>query len=154
MVVAEEAASTVGEVASAVADTSAAELRVRAMAEEVRVLLVREAIVVEPPGVPMELTDRDDLVELTERDPARMAAGHTVARATARDTLARMVAGLQRHQQVHVPVQVLMAAQTQPQPREITARLALIAARPQGTLRQQPVAETLRRQHPAPPAEW
>jgi hypothetical protein len=147
MVVAEEAVSMV--VDSAVADAPAAEPHALAMAEEARGL--------GPPGptgaeaalrAPMELTERGD--------PAHTAAGHTVARPTARDILVRMAAGLRRHQRVHVTVQLLIAAQTQRQPREITARLALalIAARPQGTPRRQPTAETLRRQHPAPLAGW
>ncbi len=155
MVVAEEAASMAAEVDSAVADTPAA-VRARAMAAVARVLELPEPIGAELAGVPMELTDREDLVELTERDPARTAAGHTAVQPTARDTLARMVAGLRRGQQVHVTVQRLTAAQTQRQPREITALLVLArtAARPQGTLRRQPTAETLRCQHPAPLAGW
>lgn len=157
MVVAEEAASTVVEVALAVADTSAGELRARAMEVEVRVSGLPEPIGAEAAlRAPMELTDRDDLVELTERrDPERTAAGHMVAQPIARDTLARMEAGLRLRQQVHVTVQLLIATQTQRQPREITARLALrpIGALLLETLRQQPTEETLQRQHPAPLAE-
>jgi hypothetical protein len=149
MVVAGVAADSTGvAVGSAVADISAAELR----AEVERVLGLPEPIEAELADVPMELTD--DLVEPTERgDPA---AGHTVARPTARDTLALTVAGLRARQQVHVMVRLLMATQTQREPREITALLALtlIAGRPQEALRQQPTAETLRHQHPAPLAEW
>jgi hypothetical protein len=147
MVVAAEAASMAAEVDSAVADTPAA-VRARAMAVA-RVLELPEPIGAELAGVPMERTE--DLVELTERDPAPTAAGHTAVRPTARDTLARMVAGPRRGQQVHATVQRLTAAQTQRQPREITALpvLALTAARAQGTLRRQPTEETLRCQRPA-----
>jgi hypothetical protein len=142
MVVAAVAADSTGvAVGSAVADISAAELR----AEVERVLGLPEPIEAELADVPMELTERGD-----------PAAGHTVARPTARDTLALTVAGLRARQQVHVMVRLLMATQTQREPREITALLALtlIAGRPQEALRQQPTAETLRHQHPAPLAEW
>jgi len=150
---AEVAASTVAVVGSAAGDTSEVELRGPATVEVARVLGLLEPIGAAALRAPMELTDRRDLVELTDRrDPARTAAGHTVALPTARDTLARMVAGLRRHQQVHVTVQLLITAQTQRQPREITAllALALMAARPQGTRRRQPTAEALRL--PGPPA--
>jgi hypothetical protein len=154
MVAAEAGASTVVEVASAEADISAAELRARAMVEEARVLLPPEDIVAERPRVPMGLTGRVDLAEPTGRDGlVLMAAGHTVALRTARGTLVRTAAGQRRRQRVHVMVQLPMAAQTQRQPREITARLALtpIAERP-GTLQQQPTAEALQRQGRVPPA--
>ena len=154
MVAAEAEASTVVEVASAEADISAEELRVRAMVEEARVLLPLEAILAERPRVPMGLTGRVDLPELTGRHGlVLMAGGHTVALRTARDTLVRTAAGRRRRQQVHVMVQLPMAAQTQRQPREITARLALtpIAGR-LGTLQQQPTAEALQRQYRVPPA--
>jgi hypothetical protein len=152
MVVAGGAAPTAADsTVVAVAHISAEELR----AEVERVLGLPEPTGAERADVLMELTD--DLVEPMERgDPARTAAGHTVVRPTARDTLVRMVAGLRARQQVHVMAQLLMDAQTQRQPREITALLALtlIAARPQETLRQQRTAETPRPQHPAPLAEW
>src|SRR5580704_358151 len=144
---AEEAASTVVGVASAVVDTSAAEVRARAMAAEARVLLLPEDIVEERRRVLMVLMDRGDQAEPTERgDLARTAAGRMVALPTVRDTLALMAAGLPRHQQVHVTVQLLTVAQTQRQPHEITARLALtlIVARLPGTPRRPATAETPR----------
>jgi hypothetical protein len=153
---AEVAASTVAVVDSGAGDTSEVEVRGPVTVEVGRVLGLPVPIGAEAALLaPMELTDRRDLVELTDRpDPARTAADHTVARPTVRDTLARMVAGLRRHQQAHVTVQLLVTAQTQRQPREITAllALALIAARPQGTLRRQPTAEALRL--PGRPAGW
>jgi hypothetical protein len=149
-------ASTVAVVGSAAGGTSEVELRGPATVEVARVLGLPEPIGAEAAlRAPMELTDRRDLVELTDRRaPARTAAGHMVARPTARDTLGHMAAGLRRHHLVHVTVQLLITAQTQRQPREITALLALapIAARPQGTLRRQPTAEALRL--PGRPAGW
>jgi hypothetical protein len=144
---AEVEASTVAVVGSAAGGTSEVELRGPATVEVARVLGLPEPIGAEAAlRAPMELTDR--------RAPARTAAGHTVARPTARDTLGHMAAGLRRHHLVHVTVQLLITAQTQRQPREITALLALapIAARPQGTLRRQPTAEALRL--PGRPAGW
>jgi len=156
MVVVAAAVFMAAEVDSAVADTPAAAVRARALAAVARVLELPEPIGAELAGVPMELTDREDLVEPTERDPAHTAAGHTAVRPTARDTRARMAAGPRRGQPVHVTVQRLTAAQTRQQPREITALLvlALTAARTQGTLRQQPTEGTLRCQHPALRAAW
>jgi hypothetical protein len=144
---AEVEASTVAVVGSAAGGTSEVELRGPATVEVARVLGLPEPIGEEAAlRAPIELTDR--------RAPARTAAGHMVARPTARDTLGHMAAGLRRHHLVHVTVQLLITAQTQRQPREITALLALapIAARPQGTLRRQPTAEALRL--PGRPAGW
>jgi hypothetical protein len=124
MVAAEVGVPTVA-AGSAAGDTSEVELRGPATAEVARVLRLPGPIEVEAAfRAPTELTVR--------RDPARTAAGHTVARPIARDTLVRMAAGLRRHQQAHVTVQlppteqILLAEQIQRQLRGITAARALV----------------------------
>jgi hypothetical protein len=155
--VAAGAASTVVVVDSAAEDTSAAELRARAMEEEARVPQPLELFGAEALRVPMEPTDRRDPAEPTDRrDRVLTVVGRMAARLTVRDIQARMVAGLRPRQQVHVMVQLLIAAQTQRQPRAIMALPALppIEAPPEGTPRRRPTVETLRLQHPIPLAGW
>ncbi len=124
-------------------DISAVEVLIRAIARAL-VLTALEAIAAELLRALMEPTE--------ERDPAPTVVGPMAARPIARDTLALMVAGLRRHRQVHVTVQLLTTAQTQRQQPGITALLALTqtAARPQETLRRRPTAEVPRL--PGPPA--
>jgi hypothetical protein len=115
----------VAAVGSAAGDTSEVALRGPATVEVARVLRLPGPIEVEAAfRAPTELTDRRDL--------APTAAGPTVARPIVRDTPARMVAGLRRHQEAHVTVQllpteqILLAEQIRRQLRGITAALALV----------------------------